>query len=191
MSDPDLDLADCLTRLSAGDQQAARDIYERFVHRLVRLAGRHLDRKLGPLADPESVAHSVFESFFDRQRGGRFELHTWGMVFGLLAHITFRKCLNRNRAARRAKRGSGEATETFEDWKAADVDPGPAEAAEVADLLERVLAGFDPEQRAILDAYLGGATTEQVATRVKLTVRTVQRVVERFRTLLLEQLSAP
>lgn len=190
MTPDDPSLADCLARLSAGDQAAAREIYERYVHRLVGLAAARLGRKLGPLADPESVAHSVLESFFDGHRKGAFALHNWGMVFGLLSHITFRKCLNRHRDLRRAKRGGGEAAESFEDWKAADAAPGPAEAAALAELLDGVLARFGPDERAVLDAYLGGATADAVAGQVRLSTRTVQRVVERFRKQLMNRLAA-
>lgn len=190
MTPDDPSLADCLTRLSEGDQAAARQIYERFVDRLIHLAARRLDRQLGAKADPESVAHSVFESFFERQQAGQFSLHNWGMVFGLLSHITFRKCLSRNRDLRREKRGGDADAVSFEDWQKAAAAPGPDEAAMVAEALEAVLARFDPDARAVLDVYLAGNTVEAVAAQVKLTTRTVQRVLERFRKQLLDQLRA-
>jgi DNA-directed RNA polymerase specialized sigma24 family protein len=189
LADPDL--ADCLARLSAGDQAAARAIYERFVDRLVRLAGRRLDRRLGAAADPESVAQSVFAAFFAGHRGGAFALDNWGMVYGLLAHITFRKCLNRNRDRRRGGRGGAAGPVAFADWQATSAAPGPAEAADVADRLAAVLARFDPDQRAALAAVLDGAAPDAVAARFGLSTRTVQRLVRRFRDRLVAELTAP
>lgn len=190
MTPDDPSLAECLHRLSAGDQAAAREVYERFVDRLVHQAARRLDRGLGARADPESVAHSVFESFFERHQAGDLVLHNWGMVFGLLSHITFRKCLNRNRDLRREKRGGAAAALSLEDWHLAAAAPGPDEEAMVVDTLNAVLAAFDEDERAVLDAYMAGATPDAVAARVRLSTRTVQRVVERFRKQLLDRLAA-
>jgi hypothetical protein len=166
--------------LAVGDQQAARRLYERFIDRLIVLAARKLDKTLGAKVDPESVAVSVFESFFDRHGRGEFAFDNWGMVLGLLSHITFRKCLNRNRDRRAAKRDETRAV-AFADWQAAAAGPGPAEEAMLADLVARALADFDEDERAILDQFLAGATVDAVALSIRLSTRTVFRVIERFR----------
>ncbi|WP_165247689.1 RNA polymerase sigma factor [Paludisphaera soli] len=180
MSDPDPSFQIVLDALDAGDQDAARAIYERFVDRLVALAARKLDRRLGAKVDPESVAQSAFESFFKRRGRGEYQLRDWGMVYGLLSHIAFRKCLNRNRDQRRLRRDASRDV-AFEDWQAADRGPGPEDEAAMDELLEKALSGCDPDQRAMIDAFLGGADAETVARRVGLSTRTVQRTLERFR----------
>lgn len=169
-----------LAGLSAGDQDAARRLHERYVQALIRLAARRLGRDLGPRADPESVAQSVFLSFFLRQRRGDYQLYSWPMVYGLLAHITFRKCLNRIRHHRQEKRDPGP-VQPLEDWTAAARDPGPDEEAMVADLLNRALADCDDDERAMIDGVLAGESAAKVAERVGLSTRTVQRTVEEFR----------
>lgn len=169
-----------LSALDAGDQQAAKAIYERFIDRLVALAARKLDRRLGARVDPESVAQSVFESFFERRGRGEYVLQNWGMVFGLLSHIAFRKCLNRNRDQRRRRRDAG-AVVTFEDWHAASRGPGPDDEAAMAELLDIAMADLDADERAMVEAYLGGLGPEAVARGVGLSTRTVQRTLERFR----------
>lgn len=173
--------------LQTGQQQAARQIYERFVDQLIRLDAKRLNRKLGAQADPESVALSVFESFFERQAKGEFALHNWGMVLGLLSHIAIRKCLNRNRALTTQKRGAGAAI-PFEDWQKAAAGPTPEDEIMVADLLTHALSRFEDEEREMIDAYMQGATTEAVATQTGFSKRTIERVLERFRTLLRELL---
>lgn len=124
---------------------------------------------------------SVFESFFDGQARGEFALHNWGMVLGLLSHITFRKCLNRNRD-RTAKKRDETRTVPFEEWQRAAGGPLPEDEAGLAELLAQALAGFDAEEREVIEAYLEGSTTEAVADRVGFSQRTVQRILERFRT---------
>lgn len=186
---PDSSFAEIVAGLIGGDQEAARRLYVRFVDDLVRLAGRRLRYQLGSRADPESVAHSAFESFFRGVAGGRVEVRNWGMVYGLLAHITFRKCLKRKRHESRVRRAGEAASVSLGDWEAAAAQTGPDEEAMLADLLETALAQFDPDERAVIDSLMQGATPEEVAGRVRLSSRTVYRVRDRFRESL-EQLLA-
>ncbi|MBY0512838.1 MAG: hypothetical protein K2P78_02885 [Gemmataceae bacterium] len=183
---PTQSFLDVFTGLDAGDQDAARRLYERFVDQLIRLAARKLKYQLGSGADPESVAHSVFESFFEGMQQKQFELRNWGMVFGLLAHITFRKCMRRKRAEMQARRNPGGHQVELPDWEAAAGSPGPQEEAMVADLLRTALDGFDPDERAVIEEYMSGATVDGVANKVGLSERTVHRVVARFRARLAE-----
>jgi DNA-directed RNA polymerase specialized sigma24 family protein len=169
-----------LAGLAAGDQEAARRIHERFVGALVRLAARSLPRRPGLLADPESIAQSVFLSFFTGQRRGAYQLDSWAMVYGLLAHITLTKCLSRVRAARRRKRDPGAAVVTLEDWQQAAAGPGPEDEAVLAELLDAALDGLAPDERAMIEGVLGGESPAEVALRVRRSDRTVQRAVERF-----------
>jgi RNA polymerase sigma factor (sigma-70 family) len=181
MTPEDTSFTQFLARLSTGDQEAAREIYERFVGQLVALAARKLDRRLGAKADPETVAHSAFESFFVRYRSGAVEVHNWGMVFGLLAHITVRKALNRNRYHRQQRRDDT-GTVSFEDWQAVARGPSVEDEVEVAELLTATLNGFDPDEREVIETYMNGSTPGAVAQKVGLSTRTVQRILERFRT---------
>lgn len=168
------------TGLEAGQQEAAGKIYYRFIDALVRLAATKLDPKLGAKADPESVAQSVFQSFFARQNGDEFSLHNWGQVYGLLTHITLRKCLNRNRDLRRQKRDeTGHVT--FEDWQKASSGPGPEDEVMVKELLNKALASFDDDHRRMITLFMEGSSIDKVAQEVGFSSRMVQRVVKQFR----------
>jgi len=166
--------------LNAGEQDAAKKLYERYIDQLVRLAGRKLDRKLGARVDPESVAHSVFESFFEGIKNAEFELNNWGMVFGLLAHITFNKCLNRKRFHTQQKRDPGVVV-SFDDWQAVATQPGPVDEAVMTELVEKALAAFDADDRDIIDSFMSGATKDDTAKTHKCSVRSVERVLQEFR----------
>jgi DNA-directed RNA polymerase specialized sigma24 family protein len=166
--------------LSVSDQDAAKKLYERYIDQLIRLAARKLDRKLGARVDPESVAHSVFESFFEGLQKAEFELHNWGMVFGLLAHITFNKCLNRRRFHTQKKRDAGLVV-SFDDWQAVATQPGPVDEAVMTELVEKALAAFDDDDRAIIDTFMSGVTKDESAKRHKCSVRSVERVLQEFR----------
>lgn len=177
--------ASVFRQLSAGDQEAARLIYQRFVHELVALAGRRLDRRLGAKVDPESAVQSAMKSALADI--GRFELAGWDDVYALLAHITVRKCLNRNRDQRRKKRlphrpdGGPAAEVTLGDWEPLRRQPTPDEEAELAELLDKAVGELAPDELAAVTGVLAGEPTAAVAARAGLSTRTVQRVVERFR----------
>jgi RNA polymerase sigma factor (sigma-70 family) len=176
----DTEFAAILAGLEAGDQKAAREIYERFVDRLVKLASNRIDRKLQAKVDPESVAHSALMSFFDRQRDGEYQLHNWGMVLGLLSHITFRKCLNRNRYFRQQRRNDQDSV-PFDDWRGVSQEPGPAEEAILREMLERAMAALQqPHRRTIVELYLDGHSMDEVAQRTGVSKRTVERAVHDF-----------
>lgn len=171
---------DLFTGLNAGEQEAAGKIYYRFIDGLVRLANKRLDPKLGAKADPESVAQSVFQSFFARQNRDEFSLHNWGQVYGLLTHITLRKCLNRNRDLRRMKRDETNHV-TYEDWQKASQGPGPEEEVMVNELLNHALASFDADHQRMISLFMEGNSIDKVAQEVGFSSRMVQRVVKQFR----------
>ncbi|HQR08567.1 MAG TPA: ECF-type sigma factor [Gemmatales bacterium] len=175
--------------LEAGQQEAAGKIYYRFVDGLVRLATTKLDPKLGAKADPESVAQSVFQSFFARQDRDEFSLHNWGQVYGLLTHITLKKCINRNRDLRRQKRNETDHV-TFEDWQKAGSGPGPEDEAMLNELLNKSLANFEGDQLQMIKLYLEGHSIDKVAQEVGFSSRMVQRVVKQFREHLFKLLDA-
>lgn len=180
----DADFQAVLTALNEGDQDAARKIYERFIDRLVALASSRLDRKHQSKIDPQSVAHSALMSFFGGQKDGAFELQNWGMVLGLLSHITFRKCLNRNRYFRQKRRNESGVIQ-FADWQNADKAPGPEEQVMLEELLEKALNSLKhPERKEMVELFLDGNSTDEVADRVGFSQRTVQRSIDEFKTVL-------
>ena len=59
-----------MARLRAGEDAAAREVFERFAGRLVALARRRCNRLLARKVDPEDVVQSAYKSFFVRHRAG-------------------------------------------------------------------------------------------------------------------------
>lgn len=177
------------TGLEAGQQEAAGKIYYRFIDALIRFASTKLDPKLGAKADPESVAQSVFQSFFGRHHRDEFSLHNWGQVYGLLTHITLKKCLNRNRDLRRQKRDeTGHIS--FEDWQHVGMGPSPEDEAMVKELLDQAMAKFDTDYLQMIKLYLDGNTLDKVAVETGFSTRMVQRVIKQFREQLMKLLDA-
>ena len=95
---------DLMARLNDGDDEAAAEIFNRFVRRLIFLARSRLNAQVRQKEDPEDVVQSVFRSFFTRQVEGQFEIGNWESLWAMLAVITLRKCGNRIEYFQAAKR---------------------------------------------------------------------------------------
>jgi RNA polymerase sigma factor (sigma-70 family) len=183
----DADFAERMARLRAGDSDAAADLFHRFAGRLAALAAR----RLGPFAkgklDPEDVIQSVFKSFFRRQADGRLSPEGWGGLWVLLTRITLHKCghkLTYLRAARRdVRRESALPAPDLSDpsWQAVASDPTPSQAAILTETIEQIAGEFEEYHRDIFRLALEGNTVAEIAASVKVTERTVQRVLKRVR----------
>ncbi len=71
-------------------------IFNKYIGMIVSLAAKKIDGRFRARIDPESIAMSVMESFFDGVRHEKFDFDNWEMVYGLLVKITLRKSHNRN-----------------------------------------------------------------------------------------------
>jgi RNA polymerase sigma-70 factor, ECF subfamily len=186
---PDRDsFIDLMERLRAGDEAAAHEVFQRFVRKLVRLARRQFDAALRRKVDPEDVVQSAYKSFFLRYGAGKLEVHDWDNLWGLLAVITLRKCLDRveyHRAECRDMQREAVAqpgtsgTEPW--WEAVAREPRPEEAAVLAETVEMLLRGLDTEERPILEMSLQGYTTQEISVRLDRPERSVRRLRERVK----------
>jgi RNA polymerase sigma-70 factor (ECF subfamily) len=177
-----------MTRLRAGDQDAAAAVFRRFTGRLLALARARLDARTRAKVDPEDVVQSTYRSFFMRAEAGQFDVATWDELWGLLAVITMRKCTNRARyfgAGRRDARAEVDPGPGAEDAGALilaiDREPTPSEAAILAETVEELLSGLDPDDRMIVELSLQGYTTPEIGARLGFAERTVRRVRDRLK----------
>ena len=179
---------DLMARLRAGDEAAAREIFHRFVNKLIRLARGQFNAALRRKVDPEDVVQSAYKSFFLRYGAGKLEVQDWGNLWGLLTVITLRKCLDRveyHRAERRdvqreasAQPGAAGAVAW---WVAVAREPTPAEAAVLAEAVEQLLRGLDEDERPILEMSLQGYTTQEISDQLGRPERSVRRLRESVR----------
>jgi RNA polymerase sigma-70 factor, ECF subfamily len=181
--------AELMTRLRDGDQTAAGEVFGRFIRRLVSLATSQFDSWIRLKVDVEGVVQSAFKSFFVGHGEGRFEgLADWDSLWSLLTVITLRKCNRRHEYLRAECRDPGREVERPDSpggeegwWEAIDREPTPLEAAMLTEMVERLLNGLDPPERAIVELSLQGYTTAEVADRLGRSERTVRRVRGRVR----------
>ena len=177
-----------MDRLKAGEDGAARLVFERFATRLVGLARRSLDGRLLQKVDPEDVVQSAYKSFFLGQRDGEWAFGGWDGLWGMLTLITLRKCAQRAEYYRAEKRdvrrelppadSVGGAVDAF----ALDREPQPEEAALLVETVESLFHSVaDSDERAILELSLQGYTAAEIVDQTGRAERSVRRLRERTR----------
>ena len=164
--------------LHAGDSSAARQLWQRYFHRLVNLARQKLADGPRRMADEEDVALSAFDSFCRNAEQGRFpDLADRDGLWRLLVVMTARKAGHLRRYEARLKRG-GELlvdAETAEGGRKLlegilSREPDPAFAAAAADEHRRLMAALaDDDLRRVAQRLLGRAQRrgDRRATRLR------------------------
>jgi len=170
-----------------GDQNAARQIVERYVDRLLTLARRRISQRLASRVDAEDIVQSAFRSFFLRAKEGRFVFAEQDDLCKLLVRITLHKTLRQvafHKAAKRDPSAEIEQGEHHQERLMALLDSEPTPEAEVAflDQLEHFFSQLRPQERAILELRLQGFSNEEITQKLNLKYdRKIRRVIEHIR----------
>ncbi len=171
---------------------AALLIWQRYFRDLLELARNNLNKRIRRREDEEDVVQSMYKSFCLRQQRGEFELAGRDALWKVLVTMTLCKARNAAKAQGREKRDiARERTLPLDDetqsaqWVLEQLDaagPTPAEAAVLNEALElRLEALADPELRQIALWRLEGYTNREIADRLDITKRSVERRTERIR----------
>jgi RNA polymerase sigma-70 factor (ECF subfamily) len=175
---------DLMARLRRGDDAAAATVFQEFVARLIRLTRRQLATWIRRKVDPEGLVQSVYRSFFARYQAGQFTVADWESLWGLLAVITLRKCVNQAEHWQAARRDVGQEVKPTPEshstvWQGvAGREPAPDEAAILAETLEQLVQGLSEREREILALHLQGWEIPEISRRVGRAERTVRRTLE-------------
>jgi DNA-directed RNA polymerase specialized sigma24 family protein len=178
----------------AGDDAGAEALWRRYCTRLVELARQRLRGTPRRAADEEDVALSAFDSFCRRAAQGRFpRLEDRDDLWQLLVTLTVRKAADLAHRERRQKRGGGavvpasvlgQGGEAAAFAELVSREPDPAFAAEVAETCRELLEALgDPTLRAIAVARMEGQTNEEIARWLGKSVPTVERKLQRIRSI--------
>lgn len=169
-----------LLRCGQGDEDASREIFERYLVRLTALARSRLAPRLARRTDPEDIVLSAYRSFFVGARDGRFVLQRSGDLWRLLVSITLHKLY------RQVKRHSAESRDVQrEEMLGENVTfsqkPTAEAAIALADELEAILKPLDPLLRRVLELRLQGLSLEEIAAITMRSERTVRRSLAELR----------
>jgi DNA-directed RNA polymerase specialized sigma24 family protein len=187
-----------LDGVKAGDGADIQRLWDRYFKRLVRLAGAKLPGHRRRAFDEEDVAISAFHSFCDRAGRGQFpRLDDRDDLWRLLATLTVRKAALTIRHQTRKKRGGGlvlgeSALVGANNTDAAgggeglgaflSREPSPEDAARFTDEYDHLLGKLeDPTLKAVALGKLDGRTSDEIAAKLGVTTRTVDRKLKLIR----------
>ena len=189
-------VTDWLEGLKSGRSSGATQLWQRYVEQLARLARRKLGRTPRGAADEEDVVLSAFHAFLEGVRDGHFaRLHDRDDLWQVLVMLTERKAINLRRREKAAKRDKAQDQDEsafpqpeglmVQDGDldhVADREPTPAFAAEVAENLQQLLDRLnDDSQRQVALGKLEGYTNQELAERLGISLRSVERKLQIIR----------
>ena len=167
--------------LKDDEDEATRQLFDRYWERLVQMVGGMLKGRSILPADREDVAQSAMNSFFLGARNGCFpNLEDRGNLHRLLVTITARKINAHTKRAGRKKRSRDFSSIQEDDDRAIDLiigkEPTPEFAFQVAEELHLRLASLSDDQlREIACLKLDNYTNREIANLLDVSNTTVER----------------
>lgn len=194
MASEDDSVTGWLTALKAGNSKAAGEIWDRYYARLVAVARRRLGSMPRRMADEEDVALSAMNHFFQGVDEGRFpKLDDRDDLWQVLVMLVCRRAAHLQEKGLAQKRGGGavrgesvwanESVVRGIDAVAGDATP-PDMAAQLAESCQALLDALpEGELREIAIAKLDGFTNDEIAGRLGVQTRTIERKLRTIRQL--------
>ena len=188
---PETESLDLLRQVREGDEQAAAELFDRYVDRLQALARQRLSPKLARRLDPEDVVQSVYRSFFHHARDGRYRISESGDLWRLLAAITVNKVRNQAKHHAAAKRTTAAERSCARSGSILGIPPeamteapSPVEANVLVEAMEDAMARLPSEYHRILQMQLQGRSAAEIAGEISCSERKVHRARGRFKRIL-------
>ena len=185
-----------IARLANGDDQAIREFWDAYGHRLQKLAARHLASGLQHRIGPEDVVQSACRTFLRRAEQQQFSLNDAETLWRLLCVITITKVREQARFHLRQKRGvqrevplppgDDDSRQQRPEWMSRE--HSPEAAAEFADEFEKLLAVLDEEEQQFVRLKLEERTNAEIAASLACSERTVRRILKRVQSRLRQML---
>ena len=176
-----------VARCRQGDEQAERELFDRYLCRLLGLVRSRLSNKLRGRLDPEDVLQSAYRSFFAGLERDRYVLERSGDLWRLLSAIALHKLMRQIKRHRAGKRNVGLEARVLDGDsllglapEAIADEPSVQHALAVVEELEQVMVGLDDVRRQMLELRLQGLTLEEVAAKSGRSERTVRRLFEKL-----------
>jgi RNA polymerase sigma-70 factor (ECF subfamily) len=174
-----------LKRIQSGDEGAARELLSRFEAEVRLVVRRQLPRLLRSRFDSLDFLQSVWGSFFRRMRSSPTEFEDSRHLVAFLARAAKNKVIDEYRRAASRKNNMHREEPLWSDGRRPkDVpDPidSPSEVAQAHEVLVKLRELMPTERRAVLEMKAEGLSSRDIAERLGISERTVQRVLEDLR----------
>jgi RNA polymerase sigma-70 factor (ECF subfamily) len=182
--DPD-SIRGLMARIQAGDEEAARELLNRYEAKVRLVVRRQLPKLLRSRFDSLDFLQSVWGSFFHKIRTGPNDLHEEGNLVAFLAWAARNKVIDEyRRAATQRQDIHRETSVRIEDVGGNGlVKPGetPSQLAQAREMFGRLRDLLPEDHRIIVEMKAAGYSSKEIGNRIGISERTVQRVLEDLR----------
>jgi len=159
---------DLLQRVRAGDQDAARELVQRYepaIRRAVRF--RLANSRLARLLDSMDICQSVLASFFVRAAAGQYEVEQPEQLLKLLVAMARNKLALQARAQRRQRRDHRRVqTGALNEARLAAAGSSPSQHVAGQELLREAERLLSPEERQLAELRKEGLDWAAIAQRL-------------------------
>ena len=176
-----------LERIRAGSEAAARALFDRYYVRLVRYVGDKMGARLQSVEPPSELAHSALKSVLLGIPAREFDVDQGGSLWPLLVTVALNKIRNRWRKHTGPSKDIRRNVPLHEYQLLVNSQDQQSET-ELKDLVEQLLGTFSGRRRRIIELFLQGYRTGEIAGELGISERTVystrQRAIGSLRELL-------
>jgi len=167
-----------------GDQTAATALFERYANRVQALAGKRCNGSYSARFDAEDIVQSVFRALFHGIRKSAYEVPADGQLWGLLLVLTMNKIRSQMDHHRAAKRSVYRTQQ--EETQLRPVQDEDASAEFLRVVLDDIMTGLPESNRSIIQLRMEGYDVKEISERTSRSRRTVERVLNDFRSRIAE-----
>ncbi|MGL4461131.1 MAG: RNA polymerase sigma factor [Planctomycetia bacterium] len=185
-----------LDRVRGGDDDAARDLYQRYAHRLRLVVRDRCPPSLAPRVDADDILQSVFRTFFRRAQQGQFAVHPGEDLWALLLTIALNKVRAQGRFHRAERRSitSTTGSQSLEAAPDAADRRGPSSddqlLVDLQMLITEIVEGLPKAHQLIIQRRLEGFNVDEIVAETGRSKRTVERLLHDFREILRDKLQS-
>jgi RNA polymerase sigma-70 factor (ECF subfamily) len=173
--------ASLLRRFRGGDEDAATQLYLRYAGRLRSMAAAKAGSALASRFDPEDIVQSVFRTFFRRAAAGEYEVPNGDELWKLFLVIG----LNKVRAVAAHHKAAKRDVRQTSGGNAVDAAAPTSVEDDLRVLqltVDEMLAPLPASHREIITLRIAGHEVSDIAARTGRAKRSVERILQEFRT---------
>ena len=167
-----------MNRVYARDEDAARELLQRYESKIRRVVRFNLDAPLRRHFDSMDICQAVMASFFVRAGLGQYELETPEQVMNLHATMACNKLMNQIKHQKRARRDCRRVTTGHEEL-VADNAPSPSVQVAHRELLLEARRRLSDEERHLLELQERGKEWTDIAAELGGSAEALRKKLQR------------
>ena len=173
-----------LRRFRLGQQDAATALYVRYAKRLRNLARANCSPGLAHRVEADDIVQSVFRTFFRKAAVGLYDVPPGEELWRLFLVITLNKIRVQGHFHRAAKRdlrlAAGNAA--LEQSEATKAGQDEFALTELEMVIEGILESLPSIHKQVVELRIAGYEVSEIAKTISRSRRTVERILQAFRT---------